>query len=97
MTFFGKCLLTYIGIICLAGFLLCGIDKGRAKLRLWRVPERTLFLISFLGGGAGLYLGMQLFRHKTRHLSFRVLVPLSAALWAAALIFLQLKWSLIWI
>ena len=95
MTFFGQCLFTYLGILCLTGFALCGLDKWKAQHSRWRVPERVLFGISFLGGGLGFFLGMQLFRHKTRHLSFNILIPLSIALWAALLVVLQLKWSLI--
>ena len=95
MTFFGQCLFTYLGILCLIGFALCGLDKWKAQHGRWRVPERVLFGISFLGGGLGFFLGMRLFRHKTRHLSFNILIPLSIALWAAILVVLQLKWSLI--
>ena len=95
MTFFGQCLLTALGILNAIGFILCGLDKWKARHGFWRVPERVLFLISFLGGGLGFYIGMQLFRHKTRHLSFRILIPLAVALWAALLVVLQLKWSLI--
>ncbi|MBE7070926.1 MAG: DUF1294 domain-containing protein, partial [Ruminococcaceae bacterium] len=28
-------------------------------------------------GGLGAFLGMKLFRHKTKHTSFRILVPVS--------------------
>ncbi|MBQ6949563.1 MAG: DUF1294 domain-containing protein, partial [Firmicutes bacterium] len=36
-----------------------------------------LFLCSFLFGGPGVALGMSVFRHKTQHMSFKILVPLS--------------------
>lgn len=71
-------------------FLLMGFDKRRAVTGGWRVPEKRLFLCSFLFGGLGIALGMSVFRHKTQHLSFKILVPLSifmngivigAALW----------------
>lgn len=95
MTFFGQCLLTFLGIMNLIAFALCGIDKWKAQHGLWRVPERILFGVSFLGGGVGFWIGMQLFRHKTRHLSFRILIPLAIVLWIILLVVLQLKWSLI--
>ena len=47
-----------------------GIDKSRAKRGVWRVPERTLFLLPLLGGSIGALLGMRIFRHKTKHWYF---------------------------
>ena len=64
--------------INLVGFLLMGIDKGRAKLGQWRIREHTLFLVALLGGSVGSLTGMFLFRHKTKHFSF--LVGMSAIL-----------------
>jgi len=61
----------------LTTFLMMGYDKRRAAAGGWRVPEKRLFLCSFLFGGPGIALGMSVFRHKTQHLSFRILVPLS--------------------
>jgi uncharacterized membrane protein YsdA (DUF1294 family) len=63
----------------IAGFLTMGIDKRRAVKNRWRIPERTLFLVALLGGGIGSYLGMHSFRHKTKHMSFRIVLPVSAA------------------
>ncbi len=57
----------YLTAVNLAGFAVMGIDKRKAVRRLWRVRESTLFLI---GGSAGSILGMQVFRHKTRHWYF---------------------------
>ena len=55
MTLLGKCLLTYLLIVNLLAFILCGLDKWKAKRGYWRVPERILFGMSFLGGGAAFY------------------------------------------
>ena len=63
----------YFILLTLAGLILMGIDKGRARRKAWRIPERTLFLIAFLGGGLGALLGMYIFRHKTRHMKFQIL------------------------
>lgn len=95
MTFFGQCIFVYLGIMNLIAFILCGMDKWKAQHGRWRVPERMLFGTSFLGGGLCFFIGMQLFRHKTRHWSFKILIPLSIIMWAALLIFLQLRWSLL--
>jgi len=48
------------------------IDKQKAKKGSWRIPEKTLFLLTLLGGGIGTITGMYLFRHKTRKLYFTV-------------------------
>ncbi|GKV54560.1 hypothetical protein NCCP2222_05070 [Sporosarcina sp. NCCP-2222] len=52
--------------------ILMGYDKRQAKRKKRRIPEKTLWLFAIAGGGIGSYLGMQLFRHKTRHTSFRI-------------------------
>ncbi|ABX40941.1 protein of unknown function DUF1294 [Lachnoclostridium phytofermentans ISDg] len=53
-----------------------GIDKKKAKAREWRIRERTLFLIAFIGGSLGSLLGMKVFHHKTKHKNFQILIPL---------------------
>ena len=65
------------------GFALMGADKRLAEKGAWRIPEKVLFGVSFLLGGAGSLVGMFVFRHKTKHASFRILLPLSA-LWSLA-------------
>lgn len=57
-------------VINLATFAVYGIDKSRAKRGVWRVPEKTLFLLPLLGGSIGALLGMRTFRHKTKHWYF---------------------------
>lgn len=56
-------------------FTLMGIDKLRAKRGAWRIPEKTLFLVTALFGGLGGVMGMRVFRHKTRHKAFQVGFP----------------------
>lgn len=58
-------------------FVVYGIDKLKAKKGWWRVPERTLLLLAFLGGSIGARLAMQMFRHKTQHAVFKYGVPLA--------------------
>jgi uncharacterized membrane protein YsdA (DUF1294 family) len=53
-----------------------GVDKARAKQKKWRVPEKTLFLIALLGGALGTWAGMYLYRHKTKHWSFVLGMPI---------------------
>lgn len=68
-------LLCYLLIVNLLGFSSMGIDKKRAKAREWRIKERTLFFIAFIGGSLGSLLGMKVFHHKTKHRSFQILIP----------------------
>ncbi len=73
-----KLVIGYFGIVNLVGFLTMGLDKQKARRNAWRIPERTLLLIAFLGGGPGSLIGMYTFRHKTKHMKFVLLVPLAA-------------------
>lgn len=79
----------YIVIMSLIGFISMGLDKYKARKNAWRIPERTLLLIAFLGGGMGSFLGMHLFRHKTRHGKFLSLLPLSAVLYLLFVLWLS--------
>ena len=65
----------YLVCINLAAFVLMGLDKRRARYRQWRIPEKLLFLAALLGGSAGAWAGMYVFRHKTRHWYFVVGMP----------------------
>jgi len=57
------------------GFIVVGADKKKARKRLWRIPEKTFFFLSLLGACPGVYLGLLLFRHKTRHWYFMWGIP----------------------
>lgn len=90
-------LLICLAAVNVAAFAAMGIDKARAKAGAWRIPEATLFLLAVLGGSVGGILGMQLFRHKTRHKTFIVGFPaiLVCQLALAAYILLKWKWNLL--
>lgn len=60
----------------LAGFTMVMLDKRRARRNEWRIKERTFFLWALIFGAAGILAGMYVFRHKTRHWSFRVGIPI---------------------
>lgn len=82
-------LIAWIVIMSVYGLFMMGFDKRRARQGGWRIPERTLWTIALFGGGIGMYLGMQLFRHKTRHTSFRVGFLMLALIDAAVCIWLE--------
>jgi uncharacterized membrane protein YsdA (DUF1294 family) len=58
------------------GWSLFYLDKRKAiHLEKFRIPESTFFLVSLCGGGLGTVIGMLLHRHKTKHMRFRLLLP----------------------
>lgn len=73
-------IMAYYLIMTLLGFLTMGLDKRKSIKRGWRIPERTLIFIAFTGGALGSFLGMYIFRHKTRHIRFLILIPLALLL-----------------
>lgn len=74
----------YLLFINVTAFLCMGLDKLKAKGKKRRIPERALFILAAAGGSAGAVAGMFIFRHKTRHLSFRIGLPLILLLQLAA-------------
>lgn len=68
--------ISYLIVINILGFFIVLKDKNAARKHKWRTKEKTLFLLAFLGGSIGVFLGMQVFRHKTKHLKFIVGVPI---------------------
>ncbi len=70
-----KGLIIYLLIINGVGLTAMLIDKLKAERGSWRIPEKTLFMITLLGGGIGTITGMYLFRHKTKKLYFTIGFP----------------------
>lgn len=83
-----KYLFPYLLIINAAGFVFMLADKVKAKRGSWRIPEATLLTLAALGGSLGAVMGMQLLRHKTKHLKFSLGLPLLLALHIILLILL---------
>ena len=71
-----KILLLYMLFINILSFVLMFIDKRKAIRRNWRISEKTLLSVSFIGGSLGSYLAMILFKHKTKHFKFKYGLPL---------------------
>lgn len=69
-------------LINLIAFALYGIDKAKARMHAWRIPERLLLTCSLLAPvGSGL--GMLVFHHKVRKPYFCLTVLAGFILWAA--------------
>ena len=81
-------LFAYLAVISLISMIVCIYDKviskrGRVELR---IPEKSLFLWSALGGSLVMYITMQIIRHKTKHVSFMVGIPVILLLQVALLV-----------
>ncbi|WP_033152461.1 DUF1294 domain-containing protein [Pseudobutyrivibrio ruminis] len=70
-----KLILGYLVLANIAGLAVMGIDKQKAIKGAWRIPEKTLFLFSLIGGSIGTWAGMYLFHHKTKHWYFVIGMP----------------------
>ena len=62
-------------VIYIFGFFIMWLDKHKARKGSWRIPEKTLFIITAIGGGIGTTVGMFVFRHKTKKLNFLIGFP----------------------
>ena len=60
------CYIAYLAILSFVTFFFYAVDKGKAKKGAWRIPEKTLLGLSFVGGAVGGYTAMYLVRHKTK-------------------------------
>ncbi|RFU65953.1 DUF1294 domain-containing protein [Peribacillus glennii] len=69
-------LLLYFLIINLIAFFTMKKDKEKAIKQQYRISEQTLWLLAVLGGAIGATAAMFRFRHKTKHISFRIGFPL---------------------
>jgi len=83
----------YLLIINLAAFAIMGWDKIQARKRGRRVPEARLFLTSAIGGSLGIWMGMHAFRHKTKHRSFQIGIPVLLFLNVVIIVFIFMKWN----
>ena len=66
----------YVIVINITSFITMKIDKELAKKHMWRISEKTLFLLALFLGATGIFSGMYTFRHKTKHISFAVIITI---------------------
>ncbi|AYV67421.1 MULTISPECIES: DUF1294 domain-containing protein [Niallia] len=80
--------LIYLAVVNIFAYFLMGIDKKRAIKHQYRISERTLWITAILFGAFGLFIGMQKFRHKTKHASFKYGLPLLTLLDAGIVLYI---------
>lgn len=86
MPWFVQYLIFYLFVINIIAVFVTVHDKLSAIRGRRRVREKTLFTISFLGGGTCMYITMLIIRHKTRHRSFMIGIPAIIIIESAILI-----------
>lgn len=91
MTFGRKVFLVYLIGVNLVAMVMYYVDKQKAKKHAWRISEAALMTVAGLGGAFGAYAGMQVFRHKTKHIRFTVGVPVCMVLWCVLMVVLWIK------
>ena len=70
-------ILGYIAAISIISVIVCCYDKVASKhLTKHRTRERTLLLLSALGGSVAMLITMLIIRHKTKHVKFMLGIPL---------------------
>lgn len=84
-----KLLLIYYFIINVVGIIAMYKDKQKAEKQMWRIKEKKLWTIAWIGGAAGMSLAMRRFRHKTKHLKFAIGLPTLAIVQSIALVILS--------
>ena len=70
-------LIAYIAIISIVSVIVCFYDKKISKKNRveLRIPEKTLLILSALGGSVAMFITMLLIRHKTKHVKFMLGIP----------------------
>ncbi|MDI2589969.1 DUF1294 domain-containing protein [Pseudomonas sp. 681] len=67
------------GIVSVLAFFLYWSDKRKARADAWRTPENVLHALELAGGWPGALIAQQVFRHKTRKVSFQLVFWLIVA------------------
>ncbi|MBQ6836787.1 MAG: DUF1294 domain-containing protein [Clostridia bacterium] len=73
-------ILVFLLVMNILAFAMYRLDKYYAMADKWRISEKNLLLVAYLGGSIGAYAAMRIFRHKTKHTKFTLGVPLAIVL-----------------
>lgn len=66
----------YALAVSLVAFFYIGRDKEHARHGGTRTPEAVLWFLAAIGGTPGILLGMRFFHHKTKKISFQLVLSL---------------------
>ena len=69
-------LIFYFLAINLIAFFIFAIDKIKSTGSGRRISEKMLWLLALVGGSVGALIGMRVFRHKTKKLSFQTVLAI---------------------
>lgn len=83
--------LTSVSFLC---FIFFAWDKYCAIKNRWRVPERNLLMLAFIGGTPGAFLAQILLRHKTKKQPFKGTLQIIALFQIAVIILFVFTGSL---
>ncbi|MEZ9338594.1 DUF1294 domain-containing protein [Vibrio splendidus] len=81
-----KALLVWYLVIGIVTFFVYAKDKRAAINGNWRVPEKTLHILSVAGGWLGALIAQDKLRHKTQKQPFRAIYWLTVAMNVAAFV-----------
>ena len=84
----GAAILFYLVCINILTYLMFWMDKERAQMGLYRIPESTLYLLSMAGGSPAALYAREKLRHKTRKQPFGAMLLIIAAFQVVAIIVL---------
>lgn len=84
-------IIIYYIVINVISFFTMFYDKRQAINKGYRVSEKTLFTLALAFGGVGIYLGMLAFKHKTKHIVFKIFIPIIIILNFSILIYILFK------
>lgn len=85
-------LIIYLVVMNIIGFFIMLMDKKKAQKGRWRIPEKTLLLISLFGGSIGTLVGMYVFRHKNQKLRFVIGFPMILIFQIIIIIYIVVKY-----
>ncbi|MCR2821924.1 DUF1294 domain-containing protein [Lederbergia panacisoli] len=71
-------LIWYFIIINVFGVQIMRSDKNRAIHKQRRISENNLWIVALIGGAPGAFVGMKVYRHKTKHFQFKYGLPILA-------------------
>ena len=81
-------LIIYFLVINLITFFYFGLDKLKSQWKHRRISEKTLWILTSIGGSIGALAGMNFFRHKTKKLSFQAGIAIILAVQICLILFL---------